>query len=180
MEAGMTDFPAELLARLRACDTPTVCNAIEVAQGRRGFSGFTRATMHWAGSPEARIVGFARTAHIAGRLPPEDPADVLRARRLAYFRSMSEGPRPGVAVVEGAERVEHPVAPRCRPARSATMPGLNCGSDRTQATPLSATRPWISAIRAGLGSVASLRARSHPRRGMSKLFRNTGRRRGRR
>lgn len=93
-------LPDDLLARLQACDTPTVCNAIEVAQGRRGFAGFTRATMKWSGDLHTRIVGFARTAHIAGRAPPPEPKDVLRARRMAYFRSMAEGPRPGVAVVE--------------------------------------------------------------------------------
>ncbi|MBY4894007.1 RraA family protein [Rhodobacteraceae bacterium N5(2021)] len=90
----------DLAARLRACDTPTVCNAIEVAQGRRGFAGFTRATMHWSGDRHTRILGFARTAHIAGREAPSEPPDVLRARRMAYFRAMAEGPRPGVAVVE--------------------------------------------------------------------------------
>lgn len=34
-----------LLKLLQSVDTPTVCNAIEVAQGRRGFNGFTRGTM---------------------------------------------------------------------------------------------------------------------------------------
>ncbi|GAB5447594.1 RraA family protein [Gymnodinialimonas sp.] len=90
----------DLLARLRDCDTPTVCNAIEVAQGRRGFAGFTRATMSWSGDLYTRIVGFARTAHIAGRQPPDEPPDVLRARRMAYFRAMAGGARPGVAVVK--------------------------------------------------------------------------------
>ncbi len=90
----------DLLIRLQICDTPTVCNAIEVAQGRRGFAGFTHATMCWSGDLHTRIVGFARTAHIAGREPPSEPQDVLRARRMAYFHSMAMGPRPGVAVVE--------------------------------------------------------------------------------
>ncbi len=30
---------------LKQVDTPTVCNAIEVAQGKRGFNAFTRGTM---------------------------------------------------------------------------------------------------------------------------------------
>nr|WP_085865153.1 acyl transferase [Pseudooctadecabacter jejudonensis] len=89
-----------LIARLRSCDTPTVCNAIEVAQGRRGFDGFTHATMQWSGPVDARIVGFARTAKIAGRVPPSEPTDVIRARRMEYFRAMAAGPRPAVAIVE--------------------------------------------------------------------------------
>ncbi|MEL6508194.1 MAG: RraA family protein [Pseudomonadota bacterium] len=89
-----------LLHRLHSCDTPTVCNAIEVAQGRRGFDGFTHQSPVWAGDPDARIIGFARTAKIAGNTPPSDPADDIRARRMAYFKAMSQGPRPGVAVIE--------------------------------------------------------------------------------
>lgn len=91
---------AMLIERLLACDTPTVCNAIEVAQGRRGFAGFTRRTGVWAGEPDARIVGFARTARIAGNVPPEEPLTDIRARRMSYFQSMNAGPRPGVAVIE--------------------------------------------------------------------------------
>lgn len=34
-----------LLALLRRVDTPTVCNAIEVVEGKRGFDRFTRGTM---------------------------------------------------------------------------------------------------------------------------------------
>ena len=92
-----------LIERLGSFDTPTVCNAIEVAQGRRGFAGFTHRTMHWSGAPDLRIVGFALTARIAGRTPPQEPADVLRERRMAYFRSMESGPRPGIAVVEDVD-----------------------------------------------------------------------------
>ena len=92
-----------LIARLRTHDTPTVCNAIEVAQGRRGFDGFTRRTMTWTGPADARVVGFARTARIAGRTPPDEPPEVLRARRMDYFRAMAAGPRPGVAVLEDVD-----------------------------------------------------------------------------
>lgn len=93
------DIPA-LIARLQSCDTPTVCNAIEVAQGQRGFAGFTHHPVVWAGDPEARIVGFARTARIAGVAPPTDPAGDIRAGRMAYFEAMNAGARPGVAVIE--------------------------------------------------------------------------------
>lgn len=92
-----------LIDRLHTCDTPTVCNAIEVAQGRRGFAAFTHRHMTWAGGTNDRIVGFARTARIAGNAPSDDPPEVIRARRMAYFRSMVEGPRPGVAVIEDTD-----------------------------------------------------------------------------
>ncbi|HLM40592.1 MAG TPA: RraA family protein [Microvirga sp.] len=92
-----------LLTLLRRVDTPTVCNAIEVAQGRRGFQAFTRGTMLCSAPEEPAIVGYAATAKISGRAPPtEDPA-VIRARRMAYYRMMAEAPQPSVAVIEDVD-----------------------------------------------------------------------------
>ncbi|MGY6549931.1 MAG: RraA family protein [Roseinatronobacter sp.] len=89
----------ELLALLRKVDTPTVCNAIEVVQGKRGFDEFTRGTM-LCSEPGARVVGYAVTAQIAALAPPSDPPDVIRARRMAYYRAMFEAPKPALAVIE--------------------------------------------------------------------------------
>lgn len=90
----------DLLSLLRKVDTPTVCNAIEVVQGQRGFNQFTRGTIE-ASVPEAgAIVGYARTAKIAAVAPPEEAADIIKARRMAYYKHMAEGPRPAIAVVE--------------------------------------------------------------------------------
>ncbi|NOC45639.1 RraA family protein [Ruegeria sp. HKCCD7559] len=89
-----------LLSLLRKVDTPTVCNAIEVAQGRRGFDRFTRGTM-LSSAPEGRaIVGYARTAKIAAVNPPTEPPEVIKARRMAYYRYMAEAPGPSIAVIE--------------------------------------------------------------------------------
>lgn len=93
-------IPDALLETLRSVDTPTVCNAIEVAQGARGFNRFTRGTMVHCRPGMPAMVGRARTAKIAGLAPPRDPADVIRARRLDYFRAMARGPGATVAVVE--------------------------------------------------------------------------------
>ncbi|MCA3436453.1 MAG: RraA family protein [Rhodobacter sp.] len=89
----------ELLDLLSRVDTPTVLNAIEVVQGKRGFQGFTRGTMVCT-EPGRAMVGFAATARIAGLVPPQEPVDVIRARRMAYYRAMHDAPRPSVAVVE--------------------------------------------------------------------------------
>ncbi|WP_315927747.1 RraA family protein [Mesorhizobium sp. SP-1A] len=89
-----------LLDLLRSVDTPTVCNAIEVAQGRRGFDRFTRRTVLAAHPGLAPIVGFARTARIRARTPSGDAAETVRARRMAYYKYMAEAPRPALAVIE--------------------------------------------------------------------------------
>lgn len=92
-----------LLEKLRSVDTPTVCNAIEVAQGKRGFNRFTRGTMLHSKAGDPAIVGFARTARISGLAPPSEPVEVIRARRMNYFRSMADGYGPTAAVVEDVD-----------------------------------------------------------------------------
>ncbi len=96
-------IPADLLALLQRVDTPTVCNAIEVAQGKRGFDAFTKGTMLCSAPDAPPMVGFARTAKIAGREAPTEAPDIIRARRLDYFRNMAEGPRPAIAVLEDVD-----------------------------------------------------------------------------
>lgn len=90
---------ADLLDLLQHVDTPTVCNAIEVTEGRRGFAGFTRGTMI-ATEPGQAVVGYAVTAQIAALAPPTEPPEVIRARRMAYYRAMHDAPKPSVAVIE--------------------------------------------------------------------------------
>ncbi len=93
----------ELLTLLQQVDTPTVCNAIEVAQGKRGFDQFTRGTMQ-ASYPQApAIVGYARTAKVSALRPSDDPVDEVKARRMAYYKHMAEGARPSIAVVEDVD-----------------------------------------------------------------------------
>ena len=92
-----------LLTLLQQVDTPTVCNAIEVAQGKRGFDAFTRGTMQ-ASDPQApAIVGYARTAKISAQRPSDDPVDEVKARRKAYYQHMSNGEQPSIAVVEDVD-----------------------------------------------------------------------------
>ena len=92
-----------LLTLLRSVDTPTVCNAIETAEGKRGFNRFTRGTVMASDPSHQAMVGYARTARISAIAPSPDPADIVRERRLGYYRHMSEGPRPAVAVVEDVD-----------------------------------------------------------------------------
>lgn len=101
------ELSPSLLELLRSVDTPTVCNAIEVAQGQRGFNGFTKGTMLYSKPGDPAMVGFARTATISGLNPPTEPADVIRARRMEYFRNMAaetaSGPQPTVAAIEDTD-----------------------------------------------------------------------------
>lgn len=89
-----------LLDLMKSVDTPTVCNAIEVAQGRRGFNDFTRGTVICTEPDGGAMVGYARTASLSAIAPPTEAPDVIRARRMDYYRYMAEAPKPAIAVVE--------------------------------------------------------------------------------
>ena len=89
----------QLLTLLRSVDTPTICNAIEVAQGKRGFNAFTRGTMI-ASDPKGVMVGYAVTAQIAALALSTEDGATIRDRRMAYYKAMAEAPKPSVAVVE--------------------------------------------------------------------------------
>jgi regulator of RNase E activity RraA len=99
-------FSIELLNLLRSVDTPTIFNAIEVAQGKRGYDGFTRGTILAANHNLPAFCGYARTAKIRGNAPPSEPAAEIRARRMAYYRYMAETPQPSVTVVEDLDYPE--------------------------------------------------------------------------
>ena len=92
-----------LLNVLRSVDTPTVCNAIEAAQGKRGFNNFTKATMVASAPEEKSVVGYALTAKIAATSAPQEPAESVKERRMAYYKYMAEGQRPSVAVIEDCD-----------------------------------------------------------------------------
>lgn len=102
------EIPDDLLKILRKVDTPTVCNAIEVALGKRGFNRFTRGTMLHSRPGDPAIVGFACTAKISGLAPPAEPPEIIRERRMDYFRSMAGGKgaggsAPTAAVIEDVD-----------------------------------------------------------------------------
>ena len=88
---------------LRSADTPTVCNAIEVAQGKRGFNNYTKGSMVASAPEEKAVVGYALTAKIAASSAPDEPADEMKKKRMAYYKYMAEGQRPSVAVIEDCD-----------------------------------------------------------------------------
>ncbi len=93
-------LPEGLADLLRAVDTPTVCNAIEVAQGKRGFDRFSRGSVVAAAPDLPAIFGFAKTARIRASEPSDDPPETVRARRMAYYRAMAAPVDPSIAVIE--------------------------------------------------------------------------------
>lgn len=102
----MTDpISDEVLAQLRALDTPTVCNALEVvAPDRRGF-GYTIKPF-FAPRPHLEpIVGYARTGKIRAQTPPSAGSDEMTRTRLAYYAHIDEAPGPTITVIEDLDEI---------------------------------------------------------------------------
>ena len=96
----MNHFDDKYFDALRAVDTPSIANAIEVVLGKRQGSGFTRQTVLAANTGQSPMVGYARTAQLKAAEPStEDPAQIAK-RRVAYYQYMAESPMPAVAVIE--------------------------------------------------------------------------------
>jgi regulator of RNase E activity RraA len=98
--AAAPPLTAEQLADLRALDTPTVCNALEVVVPERRSWGYTVRPLHCAKPGLPPIVGYARTATIRARHPSGRSATEDRDARLAYYRHVATPPIPTVTVVE--------------------------------------------------------------------------------
>ena len=88
------------LAALRAFDTPTVCNALEVVAPERRARGFNRRPLVCPIADAKPVVGFARTATIRSREPRPGTKEETRSFRLAYYEYIETGPRPSIAVLQ--------------------------------------------------------------------------------
>jgi regulator of RNase E activity RraA len=91
---------AEELAALRALDTPTVCNALEVVCPERRGHGYTEETFVAVDSGLPPIVGYAATAMIRSIRPGSLNAAEMRQQRFDYYRFVYETPGPTVSVVQ--------------------------------------------------------------------------------
>ncbi len=92
----------EIVAALTAVDTPTICNAIEIVEGRRGTIGFTRRPVVSAFPDLPPILGFARTATIRAAAPNILPAAEAKALKIAYYRQL-ESDEPVITVIEDTD-----------------------------------------------------------------------------
>ena len=101
----MTETPlneAELAA-LRAYDTPTICNALEIVCPERRAIGFTTETLICSFPDLAPMVGYARTATIRSMEKPAKDGDVMAADRVAYYRYVEEGHGPSIMVIQDVD-----------------------------------------------------------------------------
>jgi regulator of RNase E activity RraA len=97
----MPDFPSrDALEALRAFDTPTICNALEIVTPTRRAYGFTRRPLV-APFPELKpVIGFARTALIRSREPHPRDREAATHIRIGYYEHIAEKPGPSISVIQ--------------------------------------------------------------------------------
>lgn len=99
------NLASELVRKLRSVDTPTICNALEIAMGGRTAQGFTYGSIVAAPQPLPAIVGFARTARIRASAPSQRSPQDVRRMRLDYYRYVAGGNAevPIIVVMQDAD-----------------------------------------------------------------------------
>lgn len=97
-------LPDEFWKALGDVDTPTVCNALDLAAGTRDHA-VTQIQVHPALDSRKSFCGFAATARIKARTPPAD-AEAAQRNRLAYYEYVAGAPRPSLLVIEDEDHPE--------------------------------------------------------------------------
>jgi regulator of RNase E activity RraA len=114
------------LEALRAFDTPTICNALEVvAPDRRAF-GFNRRPLVAPFTATRPVVAFARTATIRSREPDRRDAQDAGKRRLAYYEHIAAAPMPSIAVIQDLDGADIGLGAFWGEVNSHVHKGLGC------------------------------------------------------
>jgi regulator of RNase E activity RraA len=90
----------KLLEHLAAFDTPTICNALEVAVPQRRGHGYSSKPFVCAFPAMKPIVGYARTSTIRAREPSNKPAAEAKALRQGYYSYVAATDRPTITVLQ--------------------------------------------------------------------------------
>ena len=97
---------ATLLEKLKAYDTPTICNAMEIVAPERRLMGFTIRPLVCPFPQMPPIVGYAKTATIRATHAHELDAKAQRAQRIAYCEYIAGKPAPGIMVIQDLDGAE--------------------------------------------------------------------------
>ncbi len=122
----MTGVSEATLEALRALDTPTVCNALELVAPERRALGFTVDPLVCARTDLPPIVGFARTATIRAMQPGATSGPEMRQKRLAYYEYVGKGPAPSIVVIQDLDGPRRGFGAFWGEVNTAIHKGLGC------------------------------------------------------
>jgi hypothetical protein len=114
------------LEALRAYDTPTICNALEVVASARRAIGFTRRPLVAAFPQLKPVVAFARTAIIRSREPHPRGRDEAKEVRLGYYAHIAAEPLPSIAIIQDIDAPDTGFGAFWGEVQSHVHKGLGC------------------------------------------------------
>lgn len=119
--------PPELIAKLRAVDTPTICNALELIDAKFRVTGFTTRPLVCPFPDLPPMVGYARTASIRATTQNEVEGKAAKAQRVAYYEYIAEGgPAPSITVIQDLDGADVGFGAFWGEVQSAVHKGLGC------------------------------------------------------
>ncbi|HEV7479505.1 MAG TPA: RraA family protein [Roseiarcus sp.] len=92
-------FTAQDLEALKAWDTPTICNGLEIVSPERRAIGFTVEPVVVVDRKLPPIVGLARTGMIRAKEPPRGPIPP----REDWYDYVAAGAMPTIAVIQDVD-----------------------------------------------------------------------------
>jgi regulator of RNase E activity RraA len=114
------------LEALRAFDTPTICNALEVVAPHRRALGFNRRPLV-APFPNLKpVVAFARTGTVRSREPHPRGAREAGKLTFAYYEHIAAAPLPSIAVIQDLDGPDIGLGSLWGEVNSAIHKGLGC------------------------------------------------------
>lgn len=122
----MAEISEATLAALRALDTPTICNALELVAPERRSLGFTVEPLVCARPELPPMVGFARTATIRAMQPGAASGPEMRSKRLAYYEHVARGPAPSIVVIQDLDGARRGYGAFWGEVNTAIHKGLGC------------------------------------------------------
>jgi regulator of RNase E activity RraA len=122
-----TPHSVDLLAKLRAVDTPTICNALELIDARYRVAGFTTKPLVCPFPDAPPMVGYARTASIRATNTNELDGKAAKAQRVGYYEYVAEGgPAPSIVVIQDLDGADIGFGAFWGEVQSAVHKGLGC------------------------------------------------------
>lgn len=98
----MKEVQVSDLVKLQTWDTPTICNALDVAAPDRRTIGFTTRPLVPIGI-HGSVCGYVKTAKISGKNKPLDNAAEIRT---SYYKYISEKLKPSIVLIEDIDNPE--------------------------------------------------------------------------
>jgi regulator of RNase E activity RraA len=117
---------AGLIEKLKAFDTPTICNALEVLDPARRLTGFTVKPLVCPFPALPPMVGFAKTATSRSTHAHELDAAKAREQRIAYYEYIAAQPQPGIVVIQDLDGADIGFGAFWGEVMSAVHQGLGC------------------------------------------------------